>query len=120
LIDPAINQFLSSAPPEVAKFVSSEWPTALLVSKKLDAKEQEKLRGVNKMLTKAKTLGECIHAVAVKIHKDLTVIVKNGAAALIEARKVGKQLEQELKKEQNNINFTPKLYLIFYSSNNYG
>jgi hypothetical protein len=27
LIDPAINQFLTSAPLAVAKFVSSEWPT---------------------------------------------------------------------------------------------
>ena len=100
--DRAINPFLASAPAAVRKVTSSEWPTPVPISKKLDSKEAAKLRNINEMLTKAKNLGEEMYTVAMKNHKDFSNILKQGALALAEDRKMIKQLEKDLKKEQSN------------------
>ena len=52
------------------------------------------------MLTKAKTLGEEMYTVAVKIHKDFSSILKLGALALAEDRKTIKQLEKDMKQSR--------------------
>jgi len=70
------------------------------------------------MLTKAKTLGEEFYTAALKMHKDFSRIIKEGASAVAKDRKAIKQLEKDLKKEQSGraaelivlaeLNFTTK------------
>lgn len=100
--DRAINPFLASAPAAIRKVLSNEWPTPLTILKKHDAKEAAKLRSINEVLMKAKTLGEEFYTAAVKMHKDFSRIIKEGASAVAEDRKTIKQLEKDLKKEQSS------------------
>ena len=99
-IDRAINPFLASAPAAIRKMSSNEWPIPFTISKK-DTKEAAKLRSINEMLTKAKTLGEEFYTVALTNHKDFSRIIKEGGSAVAEDRKTIKQLEKDLKKEQS-------------------
>ncbi len=117
--DRAVNPFLASAPVAIRKMSSNEWPTPFTILKKHDAKEAAKLRSINEMLTKAKTLGEEFYTVALTNHKDFSRIIKEGGSAVAEDRKMIKQLEKDLKKEQSGraaeqkvlaeLNFTTKL-----------
>ena len=111
--DPAINQFLAACPLSVENVAKNAWPVPVFIPKKLSKKEAASLNEANQRILNAVKMAKSFHSSAKYIHSAMSKIIKNGAAALVEACKQLRATAGILKKAEGSLaKMTPELCVL--------